>query len=161
MPRRRLLGIGTAGLAAAISTGCSIDRVKEISRMDRARRPERPEPATDEGRLRARPGQPVSAAPVGMQPLGLDADRDGLLYVPVGYQPDRPAPFVLMLHGAGGSAPGGMGPLRDLADEAGLILLAPDSRRRTWDMLLSGYGPDIAFIDRALEQTFGRYAVDP
>jgi phospholipase/carboxylesterase len=42
-----------------------------------------------------------------------------------------------------------------------MILLAPDSRGRTWDALLGGYGPDVAFIDQALGQTFGRYAVDP
>jgi predicted esterase len=48
-----------------------------------------------------------------------------------------------------------------LADEAGLVLLAPESRGTTWDVLRGGYGPDVAFIDRALEQTFGRYAVDP
>jgi predicted esterase len=91
----------------------------------------------------------------------LDAGRDGLLYVPAGYRPDRPAPLVVMLHGAGGNAQHGLAPLLDRADQAGLILLAPDSRSRTWDMLLGGYGPDIAFVDRALAQTFGRYAVDP
>lgn len=41
-----------------------------------------------------------------------------------------------------------------------MILLAPDSRDRTWDVLLGGYGPDVDFIDRALAHTFGRYAVD-
>jgi phospholipase/carboxylesterase len=66
-----------------------------------------------------------------------------------------------MLHGAGGNAQHGIGLLRDLADESGLILLAVDSRRQTWDVLHGGFGPDIAFIDRALEQTFDHYAVDP
>jgi predicted esterase len=47
-----------------------------------------------------------------------------------------------------------------LADEFGLILLAPDSRLRTWDVLTGGYGPDIAVIDRALTDTFARYAID-
>ena len=36
----------------------------------------------------------------GLQPLGLGAKRDGLLYVPASYQVNRPAPLVLMLHGA-------------------------------------------------------------
>jgi predicted esterase len=31
----------------------------------------------------------------------------------------------------------------------------------TWDVIEGGYGPDVAFIDRALDQTFSRYAVDP
>jgi predicted esterase len=66
-----------------------------------------------------------------------------------------------MLHGAGGNAQHSLAPLVQLANATGLILLAPESRRQTWDVLLGGYGPDIAFIDRALAQTFGRYAVDP
>jgi phospholipase/carboxylesterase len=52
--------------------------------------------------------------------------------------------------------------LRSLADAAGLLLLAPASRDRTWDLLVGRrYGPDLALIDRALEQTFSRYAVAP
>jgi len=55
----------------------------------------------------------------------------------------------------------GLALLRDIADAAGIILLAPQSRRETWDILLSGYGPDIAFIDRALALTFDMCAIDP
>jgi predicted esterase len=93
--------------------------------------------------------------------LGLAGARDGLLYVPVGSTPDRPAPLVLMLHGAGGDARGGLAPLLPLADAAGLLLLAPDARRATWDVIRGGYGPDVAFIDRCLAFTFARCAVDP
>ncbi|HYG79829.1 MAG TPA: alpha/beta hydrolase-fold protein [Pyrinomonadaceae bacterium] len=42
-----------------------------------------------------------------------------------------------------------------------MLLLAPDSRRQTWDVIEGVYGPDVAYIDRALEQTFGLYTVDP
>jgi phospholipase/carboxylesterase len=50
----------------------------------------------------------------------------------------------------------------DFADEAGLVLLAPESRDpRDWDFVFPGYyGPDVEFIDRALKQTFDRIAVD-
>jgi predicted esterase len=48
-----------------------------------------------------------------------------------------------------------------LADEIGLLLLAPASRRRTWDGIRGGYGPDVACIDEALTHVFSRYAVDP
>ena len=41
------------------------------------------------------------------------------------------------------------------------MLLVPDSRGRTWDMILGNYGPDVAFIDQALAQTFSRYALNP
>ena len=117
--------------------------------------------AAAEGRLVARPAQPSGTPPVGLQPLGLDGDRDGFLYVPKGYQVNQPAPLVLMLHGAGGNASGGLTPFQHLADEKGLILLAVDSRHQTWDVIRGGYGPDIAFIDQALDQTLSRYAIDP
>ncbi|HYN98923.1 MAG TPA: phospholipase, partial [Actinomycetota bacterium] len=97
----------------------------------------------------------------GLHQLGLETGRDGLLYVPAGYRPDRPAPLVVMLHGASGDARGGIDPFLALADEAGLLLLAPDSRRATWDVILGDFGPDVQFIDRALRHVFERYLVDP
>jgi phospholipase/carboxylesterase len=123
------------------------------------------ESAHEEGRLRARPGvgQTESAPPVGLRTLGLAAARDGYLYVPAAYRPDRPPPLVLLLHGAGEDARDGLALLRGRADEAGLILLALASRDYTWDVIArrGRYGPDVAAIDRALEQVFSRYAVDP
>lgn len=117
--------------------------------------------AASEGRLLVRPKSPTGTAKIGLQPLGLDGKRDGFLYVPPTYQAQRPAPMVLMLHGAGSNARNGLAPFRHLADAFGLILLAPDSRYQTWDIIVGGYGADITFIDSALEQTFSRYAVDP
>ena len=111
--------------------------------------------------MTARPGAPAGAAPLGLQSLGLDVGRDGLLYVPPGYHPDSPAPLAVMLHGAGGNAQHGISLLRHLADAAGLILVAPESRRQTWDVIMGGYGPDVTFLARALAQLFARYAVDP
>lgn len=102
----------------------------------------------------------ASVAPKGQRALGMAAPRDGLLYVPAGYQAHVPAPLVVVLHGAGGTAQGGLAPLLPLADAAGLILLAPESRGRTWDALTGTFGPDIAFLDQALTQVFIRYAVD-
>ena len=92
----------------------------------------------------------------------LGAARDSYLYVPTTYRVAHPAPLVLLLHGAGGHARQGIDLLRSLADGAGLLLLAPASHDRTWDLLVgSRYGPDLDLIDRALEQTFSRYAVTP
>jgi phospholipase/carboxylesterase len=117
--------------------------------------------AAAEACLLARPGQPSGDGQPGLQTLGLGGSRDGLLYVPTSYRADQPLPLILMLHGAGGTAQGTLGRFQALADEARLILLAPESRGRTWDRLLGGYGPDIVFIDGALAQVFSRYAVDP
>jgi phospholipase/carboxylesterase len=120
------------------------------------------EKAHTRGRLRARPVQITEAAPVGLQPLMLGATRDSYLYVPEGYRAQRPVPLVLLLHGTGGHARQGLDLLRDLADAAGLLVLAPASRDRTWDLLVGRrYGPDLALIDQALKQTFSRYAIDP
>jgi phospholipase/carboxylesterase len=66
-----------------------------------------------------------------------------------------------MFHGAGGDPHDGMAPFLDLADEAGLILLAPGSVRRTWDAIRGGYGPDVMHIDDALARVFASYVVDP
>jgi len=83
------------------------------------------------------------------------------MYVSESYRPDQPAPLVLMLHGAGGEPRGGLSPFLPLADDRGLILLAPASQLQTWDVIQGGYSPDVACIDRALSQAFARYAIDP
>lgn len=122
------------------------------------------------GRLAARPHPPTAAVTPGLHALALGAEargagrapaRDALLYVPAGYQADRPAPLAVMLHGAGGTAAQGMSLLADLADAAGLMLLAPSSRAQTWDVIAGGFGPDVARLDAALTDVFGRCAVDP
>jgi len=147
LTRRQVLRLGAAGLAAAAAAACNVGAT-ETQGM-RA------------GRLQARPAPPIGVAPTGLQALGLETRRDGQLYVPAGYQPDRPAPLVLMLHGAGGSTTGGLEPFLSLADAAGLVLLAPDSRSTTWDVIRGQFGPDVDFIDRALTHTFERCAIDP
>ena len=123
---------------------------------------ELPQAAT-QGRLESQPATAGWEAqpPRGEHPLGLGSRRDGAFYVPAAYEPGRPAPLVLCLHGAGGNGAGHLGTLREQADERGILLVSPDSRGRTWDVLLGGYGPDVAFIDRALALTFGRFSVDP
>ena len=111
--------------------------------------------------LSARPRQPSLTAPSGLTRPGLTpGSRDGLLRVPPNYQPDRPIPLLLLLHGAGGSAQDIVTHLAPLADAAGIILLAPDSRGRTWDVVLGGFGADILAIDELLDWTFERCAVD-
>lgn len=111
-------------------------------------------------RLSSRPGLPTQAPTSGLTPLGLDEPRDGLLYVPQGYSPDTPAPLFVGMHGASGAASDWQSyPAR--ADERGMVLLLPDSREYTWDVLLGGFGPDVTFLDRALEHTFARCRIDP
>jgi phospholipase/carboxylesterase len=104
----------------------------------------------------------TSVAPTGLQALELGARRDSYCYVPHGYSPAHPAPIILLLHGAGGHAHHGLDILRHLADDFGLILVAPASTGQTWDVIVEGgYGSDVALINHALEKIFSRYAVDP
>jgi len=84
-----------------------------------------------------------------------------MLYVPAAHGAATPAPLVLMLHGAGQSSDEGIRPFLPLAESEGLVLLAPDSRGRTWDFLCGPYGADVAFIDQALGYVFRRCAIDP
>src|SRR5215213_11509697 len=115
------------------------------------------------GQLGARPAKPTTPAQAspGVSTLGVIKKRDTLLYVPTSYRPDQKSPLALLLHGAGGNAESGIGLLQPLADQAGLLLLAPASRYQTWDVLRGGYGPDVKLIDQALAQIFATYTVDP
>jgi phospholipase/carboxylesterase len=117
--------------------------------------------STAAGRLQARPKVPSEAGASGLYPLGLDGKRDGLLYVPATYQADQSLPLILMLHGAGGDAEGGLKLIQNLANRFKTIVLAVDSRQQTWDVIINRYGADITFIDQALTQTFNRYEIDP
>ena len=113
------------------------------------------------GHLLAVPTTPnESALAAGLHPLEMDGERDGLYYLPASYEPDTPMPLVVTLHGAGSTAQNGLAPLLPLADRYGLLLLAPDSRLRTWDMLMDSYGPDVRVLDRALKMLFQHSKVD-
>jgi phospholipase/carboxylesterase len=120
----------------------------------------RKKPEPDDGRLTARPGLPAAPAAPGLHRLGLDRRRDALLYVPEGLPADAPAPLALMLHGAGGNGHNALRLVQPLADEMGVVLLAPDSRGRTWDIILGAYGPDVGFLQEALEAAFARCGGD-
>ena len=110
--------------------------------------------------LTARPGTPTITPVRGMTVLGLEPDRDGILYVPDSYDPAVPAALFVALHGAGGSG-FGWSSYYPRAEQRKMIVLAPSSRSSSWDLLRGGIGPDVAFIDRALAHTFARCRIDP
>ena len=86
---------------------------------------------------------------------------DFLVRVPESHRAGYPTPLTVMLHGATARAEDVLRLPEGLAERTGLILLAPNSRGYTWDVLLRGYGPDVAAIDRALEWALSSYAIDP
>jgi phospholipase/carboxylesterase len=114
------------------------------------------------GILTARPMNRIEAreAVHGIQALGFGEARDGLVYIPEKYRAGSLTPLLVLLHGAGGRAPDLVGHFTETAEARGYLVLAPESRGQTWDVILGGYGPDIAFIDRALSAVFERYSVD-
>jgi phospholipase/carboxylesterase len=143
--RRRFVAAAGGAVAAVFAGACAEDGTA---------------PPAFETRLTARPGAPSGSAAPGLTPLNLGSARDGLLHVPAGYRPDAPAPLFVALHGAaadGGSLTGFV----PLTEARGVLLLLPDSRRRTWDAATGEFDVDIAFLDRALARTFDRVAVDP
>jgi phospholipase/carboxylesterase len=116
----------------------------------------------DAGVLRARPRSIIepSAGHPGCHRLGIGGMRDGAILVPdsaVG----RPAPLILALHGAGGVASQMLDLLAGSAEAFGCLVLAPESRASTWDVIRGGFGLDVEFIDAALNHVFGRHPVDP
>ncbi|HET7221379.1 MAG TPA: hypothetical protein VFJ02_25160, partial [Vicinamibacterales bacterium] len=112
-----------------------------------------------DGHLTARLRSPSQAIAAGEHALGLSADRDGLLLVPKNYRAATPAPLLLLLHGAGGSGRR-VSSLFGAALDLGFIVLAPDSRDRTWDAIRGNFGPDVDFLNRAMNHAIDRCAID-
>ena len=145
MSRREFLKAGLLGaLAGHVLLGCG----------DSTTEPE------SSPRLTARPGSPTINPTTGLSQLGLASPRDGLLYVPESYSPDVAAPLFVALHGAGGSAEN-WASYPDRAEARGMVFLAPDSRASTWDRVSGNFGPDVKFLDLALQYTFERCRIDP
>jgi len=116
--------------------------------------------AADHARLTARPRSSIAAS-LTSGALGLgDGGRDGVVQVPPAAA-SGPVPLLLFLHGATQSGAGMLRRIGPAADEAGVAVLAPDSRDTTWDAIRGGFGADVAFLNRALEQVFARLPVDP
>ena len=159
--RRALLAGGLAAAGTALATTVTGCRPRSAGDQGAPGTSQAQPIPPGRGRLQARPGTPDQAPPPpGLQPLDPASRRGGLLFVPAGHRPEVAAPVVVALHGAGGDAAGGIAPLRDLADGAGLVLVAPESRGSTWDVIHDDYGPDVAVIDRALRHVFARMTVD-
>jgi predicted esterase len=145
--RRDFLQASAVTVAAAAGIGC--DDPSGSSEYD------------GDARLTSQVGAPTTSLAPGTHPLGLDALRAGRVFIPSGYQHATPTTLVVLLHGANGSGRAITTPFAPLADAAGTVVLAPDSRYRTWDLLLRDFGPDVSFIDEALAWTFERVNVDP
>ncbi|MBS1149588.1 MAG: hypothetical protein H6Q89_1286 [Myxococcaceae bacterium] len=114
------------------------------------------------GRLTARPHLPSESGSFGKGVHRLKpGPRGGRMLVPQSYDPERAAPLLVFLHGAGGDSQQGLDLFSRSAEELGAILLLPESAASTWDVILDDYGPDVVSIDQALELGFRSFSIDP
>ena len=112
------------------------------------------------GRLAARPRNGVKTSGTGEIKLGLDSARDAILQLP-NTAAASPVPLLVMLHGATQTAEDMFGYLGTAPGEAGVAVLAPNSRDTTWDAISGDFGADVEFLNRALERVFETTAIDP
>jgi len=93
--------------------------------------------------------------PYGESRLGLSDDgRDATLYVPKSYKQGLPMPLLMMLHGFSGTGQS-VRYTFPLAEEFGVIVLAPESRGMTWGQSAPGFDEDVHYLAPA-----SRYVVD-
>ena len=170
MNRRRFCAIAGGALASvAFGTAC---RRSSASLPNNGKLSPRPRNLPTSTRSYTT-GQPIK--------LGLDQDRDALLYLPrvVTNSANTPdinsgltsatgsaVPLLMFLHGATQSAEDMFWYLHSAPEEAGVAILAPNSRGTTWDAISNiafdvEFGPDVEFLNRALERVFESVAIDP
>jgi phospholipase/carboxylesterase len=91
--------------------------------------------------------------------LGLDQDRDAILQLPK-TAGSSTLPLLVMLHGAGQNADDMFWYLGSTNEEAGIAVLAPHSRDYTWDGIGGSFGPDVDFLNRAIQRALDTAAID-
>ncbi|MFD2093923.1 alpha/beta hydrolase [Blastococcus deserti] len=113
-----------------------------------------------EGRLENRPSPVVPGPPLpaGVHEVDLGPGAEALLAVPPG-EP-VPRPLLVFFHGAGGKAEQSLAAVGEAVTGRGGLVLAPTSVGSTWDLIAGGLGRDVAVMDAALGEVFGRAAVD-
>ena len=145
--RRRDFVRTAGGVALTSLTGCSLDVTHTVH----------PEHA----RLSVVPSAPTQETEPGKYSIDSAGNLLAFLQVPPQYDPATEWPLVVALHGAGITASGPMNFLGPYADEFGFVLLAPNARAATWDVMTQDYGNDIAVIDQVLTQVFSQVRIDP
>ncbi len=144
--RRKFIEIASVATVGLAGSACGIDARSQVR---------------GDGRLKASLRRGVKTSAPARSPLGLGDRRDGILQLPATL-PSGPMPLLVLLHGAGGSAERQLARFGTIPSDNGVAVLAIDSRGPTWDVILgAGFGPDVEFIDRALEKVFGLVSIDP
>ncbi len=98
--------------------------------------------------------------PPGRHRLGVDPERDAVLFVPDGLDGRAPVPLFVMFHGAGGFPEKVLPFIEEHAQRGRFLILAPHSTFPTWDIVVGGHGPDLERLPRALTAVAARYRID-
>ena len=144
---RREFGVLTGGTLVSVAFGAACSADGQVA-------------GGEDGRIGARPRADAKTSVTGERPLGLDPDRDAILHMPPKPAPG-PLPLLVLLHGAGGRGDRMLERLGTAGDDAGVVVLAPDSRGPSWDAIRGSFGPDVRFLNKALEKVFQMVAIDP
>lgn len=122
-----------------------------------------PAPSLANATIDARPMPFAGTATPGMHHFGIWEKDDSFLYIPTTHRDDTPAPFLLMLHGAGGRASAFEAQnFVDRIESRGIVLCGISSSLATWDRFaLKGFGPDVERLNLGLEYCFRHCNVDP
>ncbi|HEY1912776.1 MAG TPA: alpha/beta hydrolase-fold protein [Vicinamibacterales bacterium] len=115
--------------------------------------------AAGDGRLDARPLNNIATS-LKSGPLGLGGERDGVVQMPSAAS-SGPLPLLLFLHGATQNGARMLQRIGPPADQAGVVVVAPDSRATSWDAIRGTFAEDVEYLNRVLMHVFSRVAVDP
>jgi predicted esterase len=118
------------------------------------------EPGVSRGRLSFRPK--TGRAAVGRTPrtpFRVDTDLGTFALVHPPQAGGGPVRLVVLLHGAGGNPERTVHLLGSYADPNRLLVVAPKSYARTWDVITGRFGPDVQTVDELLLRLSARYPV--
>ncbi|MEY4642183.1 MAG: hypothetical protein RLZZ227_2177 [Pseudomonadota bacterium] len=139
LSRRRLLQAGTLTSISATAPGLF---------------------AAEARRFAARPKAPTDTIAPGEHVLDDNNGRRAILFVPSSYAPSKPAPFMLMLHGARGDGERTLEQQRAVAEAHGVVVLSPSTRSGTWDAIRGNFAHDFDKLDALMVQVFERCNID-
>lgn len=124
------------------------------------------ETTVSDGVLRVRPSAPEAPGARNGE-FRFDAAPKPLAFIPASLDRTKPAPMILLLHGAGGKGDRLLRRFLPMAEAHGVILLAPDSALKTWDAIRGmqygtapAFGADVGRVEQSLALMFAEATID-
>lgn len=118
-------------------------------------------PINGPARLRLQARKPIRGTVTGNDVIYGEDLRRAYLRVPLSYDPSKPTPLIIALHGGGGRGDTFEAAFASRTDALGAIVIAPDSLGQTWDLIQGiRFSSDVPFINDVLDQVFERCNID-